>query len=102
MYMLEWAQRSRTGISYFVSLGNQTDISEAEVLGFLAEDPTTEVIFVYLESVSDGARFLDLVLRAARRKSVIFLKGGLGKKGSEAAKTHTGSSRGRPTSSRPR
>jgi len=91
MYMLEWAQRSRTGISYFVSLGNQTDVSEAEVLEFLADDPTTGVIFVYLESVSDGQRFLELVPKATRRKPVIFLKGGLGKKGSEAARTHTGS-----------
>jgi len=91
MYMLEWAQRSRTGISYFVSLGNQTDVSEAEVLDFLADDSATGVIFVYLESVSDGQRFLDLAPRATKRKPVIFLKGGLGKKGSEAAKTHTGS-----------
>ena len=91
MYMLEWAQRSRTGISYFVSLGNQADVSEAEVLEFLADDPATGVIFVYLESVSDGQRFLELVPKATRRKPVIFLKGGLGKKGSEAARTHTGS-----------
>ncbi len=90
MYMLEWAQRSRTGISYFVSLGNQADVSEAEVLDFLADDPTTEVIFVYLESVSDGRRFLEKVPKATKRKPVIFLKGGLGEKGSEAAKTHTG------------
>jgi acetate---CoA ligase (ADP-forming) len=91
MYMLEWAQRSRTGISYFVSLGNQADVSEAEVLEFLADDPATGVIFVYLESVSDGERFLELVPRTTARKPVIFLKGGLGKKGSEAARTHTGS-----------
>ncbi len=91
MYMLEWAQRSRTGISYFVSLGNQADVSEAEVLDFLAGDPGTGVVFVYLESVSDGQRFLDLVPNATRRKPVIFLKGGLGKRGSEAARTHTGS-----------
>lgn len=91
MYMLEWAQRSSTGISYFVSLGNQTDVSEAEVLDFLADDAATGVIFVYLESVSDGQRFLELVPHVTRRKPVIFLKGGLGKKGSEAAKTHTGS-----------
>jgi acetyl coenzyme A synthetase (ADP forming)-like protein len=91
MYMLEWAQRSRTGIRYFVSLGNQADVSEAEVLDFLAGDPGTGVIFVYLESVSDGQRFLDLVPDVTRRKPVIFLKGGIGKKGSEAAKTHTGS-----------
>jgi acetate---CoA ligase (ADP-forming) len=89
--MLEWAQRSRTGISYFVSLGNQVDVSEAEVLEFLADDPSTTVIFVYLESVSNGRRFLELVPKATSKKPVIFLKGGLGKKGSEAARTHTGS-----------
>jgi acetyl coenzyme A synthetase (ADP forming)-like protein len=91
IYMLEWAQRSMTGISYFVSLGNQADVSEAEVLEFLADDAATSVIFVYLESVSDGQRFLELVPKATKRKPVIFLKGGLGKKGSEAARTHTGS-----------
>ncbi|HUK75754.1 MAG TPA: CoA-binding protein, partial [Nitrososphaerales archaeon] len=91
MYMLEWAQRSRTGISYFVSLGNQADVSEAEVLEFLADDPATGVVFVYLESVSDGGRFLEAVPKTTARKPVIFLKGGLGTKGSEAARTHTGS-----------
>ena len=91
MYMLEWAERSRTGISYFVSLGNQADVSEAEVLEFLAEDPKTGVVFVYLESVSDGQMFLDKVPKATRIKPVIFLKGGMGKKASEAAQTHTGS-----------
>ena len=91
MYMLEWAQKSRTGISYFVSLGNQADVSEAEVLEFLADDAATSVIFVYLESVGDGQRFLELVPKATKRKPVIFLKGGSGKKGSEAARTHTGS-----------
>ena len=70
MYMLEWAQRSRTGISYFVSLGNQVDVSEAEALEFLANDAATGVIFVYIESVSDGSRFLELVPKATKRKPV--------------------------------
>lgn len=91
MYMLEWAQRSKSGISYFVSLGNQCDVSESEVLDFLADDPLTRVAFVYLESVKDGGTFLRLVPRAAALRPVIFLKGGMGKRGSEAAKTHTGS-----------
>ncbi len=91
VYMLEWAQRSRTGISYFVSLGNQADVSESDAMEFLAADPSTSVIFVYLESVSDGKKFLELVPEATKRKPVIFLKGGLGKKASEAARTHTGS-----------
>lgn len=90
MYMLQWAQRSKTGISYFVSLGNQADVRESEVLEFLADDVSTSVIFVYLESVSDGQRFLERVPKVTKRKPVIFLKGGLGKKGSEAAQTHTG------------
>jgi acetate---CoA ligase (ADP-forming) len=89
-YMLEWAQRSGTGISYFVSMGNQADITEAEVLDFLADDAATGVVFVYLESVRDGQRFLELVPRVTKKKPVVFLKGGLATKGSEAARTHTG------------
>lgn len=37
-YMLNWAQKSRTGISFLVSLGNQTDIKEFEVIDYLSKD----------------------------------------------------------------
>ncbi|MEM3227212.1 MAG: CoA-binding protein, partial [Thermoplasmata archaeon] len=40
-YMLDWAQRTKTGLSYFVSLGNQTDINEIDIFEFLADDINT-------------------------------------------------------------
>jgi acetyl coenzyme A synthetase (ADP forming)-like protein len=91
VYMLNWAQRTRTGLSYFVSLGNQADVSETDVFQFLADDLETRAIFSYLEGVADGGKFLDIVPDVAKRKPLVFLKGGIGKGGAEAAKTHTGS-----------
>lgn len=91
VYMLNWAQLTRTGISHFVSLGNQTDITETEVYDYLVHDPETRAVFTYLEGVADGQRFLDTVPNIAVRKPLVFLKGGVGKSGADAVRTHTGS-----------
>jgi acetyl coenzyme A synthetase (ADP forming)-like protein len=90
-YMLDWAQRTRTGISFLVSMGNQADVKEYEVIDYLSKDPETKAIFVYLEGVSDGEKFIQTVPDATQRKPVIFIKGGATSKGAEAVKTHTGS-----------
>ncbi|BCU66750.1 acetyl-CoA synthetase [Sulfolobales archaeon HS-7] len=91
VYMLNWAQRARLGVSYFVSLGNQSDISETDVFEYLANDIETKAIFSYLEGVKDGSSFLTNVPNVTRKKPIVFLKGGIGKRGAEAVKTHTGS-----------
>ncbi|EZQ11061.1 acetyl CoA synthetase [Candidatus Acidianus copahuensis] len=90
-YMLDWAQRTRTGISFLVSMGNQSDVKEYEVIDYLSRDPETRAIFVYLEGVSDGEKLLDTLPEVVQRKPVIFIKGGTTGKGAEAVKTHTGS-----------
>ena len=91
VYMLNWAQKNRIGISYMVSLGNQADVKEYEVIDYLSKDPETKAIFVYLEGVSDGNSFLETLPDATSRKPVVFLKGGTTSNGAAAAKTHTGS-----------
>ncbi|MGC9105028.1 MAG: acetate--CoA ligase family protein [Thermoprotei archaeon] len=91
VYMLEYARKSRMGVSYMVSLGNQADVKEYEVLDYLAKDSMTKAVFVYLEGVSDGEKFLDVLTEASLKKPVVFLKGGKTSQGSKAAKTHTGS-----------
>ncbi|MGC8630439.1 MAG: acetate--CoA ligase family protein [Thermoplasmata archaeon] len=90
-YMLDWAQRTKTGLSYFVSLGNQTDINEIDIFEFLADDINTSSIFTYLEGVADGTRFLSTVPDITAKKPIIFIKGGTGKYGAQAVQTHTGS-----------
>lgn len=91
VYMLNWAHRTRTGLSYFVSLGNECDIKETEVYRYLADDETTKAIFSYNEGISDGKSFLEYVPEVAAKKPIVFLKGGIGTRGAEAVKTHTGS-----------
>ncbi|MEM4080568.1 MAG: CoA-binding protein, partial [Metallosphaera sp.] len=83
-YMLNWAQRSRTGISFLVSLGNQSDVREYEIIDYLSRDPETKAIFVYIEGISDGEKFLQTMPDATSRKPVIFIKGGATAQSAEA------------------
>ena len=91
VYMLNWAQESNVGISYFISLGNQADVDETDALQFLSSDVETRAVFSYLEGVSSGDKFLSVIPDVTKRKPVIFLKGGIGKTGAAAVKTHTAS-----------
>jgi len=90
-YMLNWAQKTKTGLSYFFSMGNQTDINEIDIFEFLANDVSTRAIFTYIEGVADGERFLKEVPDIIEKKPIVFIKGGTGKSGAQAVKTHTGS-----------
>ncbi len=91
VYMLNWAEASKTGISYFVNLGNQSDVDEVDVFQFLANDIETRAIFSYTEGISSGEKFLNYVPDITRKKPIVFLKGGISSKGAAAVKTHTGS-----------
>ncbi len=91
VYMLDWAHRTRTGLSYFVSLGNEANITETDIYEYLSNDFSTRAVFSYIEGVADGKRFLNEVPDIATKKPLVFLKGGTGRKGSQAVKTHTAS-----------
>jgi len=77
--------------SKVISYGNAFDLNEADYLEYLADDPDTKVIAVYVEGVKQGRRFLEVVRRTSKLKPVIIWKGGLTKTGSRAASSHTGS-----------
>lgn len=91
IYMLDWAHRTRTGLSYFVSLGNESNITETDIYEYLSNDFSTRAVFSYVEGVADGSRFINKVPDIVARKPLVFLKGGTGGKGSQAVKTHTAS-----------
>lgn len=82
------------GFSYFISMGNKTIIDECDALEFLAQDPHTNVIAMYLEDVKDGVRFKRVLTETVRKKPVVILKSGATKEGSKAAVSHTGSMMG--------
>lgn len=89
--VLDLAVGRNVGFSKFVSLGNQADVSESDILEFLADDPSTRVILGYVESIEDGRRFLRAARKATVRKPVIVLKAGATASGARAASSHTGS-----------
>ncbi|MBW1998929.1 MAG: CoA-binding protein [Deltaproteobacteria bacterium] len=73
------------------SIGNKCDLNENDLLEYFAEDDQTHVISMYLESISDGSRFVRLARHVTPRKPVILLYGGRTGAGAQAAKSHTGS-----------
>jgi acyl-CoA synthetase (NDP forming) len=79
------------GFSTFVSYGNRADIGEIELLRYLAADPATDVVAMYLESISDGRAFLEAAAAVSREKPFIIIKAGKSRAGERAAGSHTGS-----------
>lgn len=80
------------GIRYskVISFGNAFDLNEADFFEYLAEDPDTKIITVYLEGVKQGPRFLELVRNTLKVKPVLIWKAGHTTAGRGAASSHTG------------
>lgn len=88
--ILDWSLDNAIGFSKFVSLGNKVDLTETEMLEFLAQDDETRVIMGYLESVADGRRFMEVAREVTRVKPVVLVKSGITTAGARAASSHTG------------
>ncbi|MET9069550.1 bifunctional acetate--CoA ligase family protein/GNAT family N-acetyltransferase [Streptosporangium sandarakinum] len=69
------AQRGM-GISSFVSAGNRADVSGNDLLQYWEEDPATDVILLYLESLGNPRKFARLTRRISRRKPIVVVKSG--------------------------
>ncbi|MHA6267381.1 bifunctional acetate--CoA ligase family protein/GNAT family N-acetyltransferase [uncultured Aliiroseovarius sp.] len=86
----DWAGPHHSGFSAMVSLGNSTDVDFGDTLDYLANDPKTDAVLLYIEGIKDAPNFMSALRRAARLKPVVVLKSGRHAAGSEAAHTHTG------------
>jgi acetyltransferase len=88
--VMDWAAGSGVGFSRIVSLGNQVDVTSAEMLTEIGGDGHTRVITGYMEGVDDGRAFIEAAERVSRRLPVVFLKAGKGSSGAKAVASHTG------------
>ncbi|MBN1376653.1 MAG: acetate--CoA ligase family protein [Dehalococcoidia bacterium] len=79
------------GLSAIVSVGNKADVSEIDLLDYLAADDQTRVIMMYIEGVTHGEKFVDALNRTTKKKPVVVVKSGRSKRGAMAAASHTGS-----------
>lgn len=88
-FLIDIMTHAAMGISKACSIGNKADVDECDILEYLIDDPDTGTIGLYLESIPNGRRFMDLCRRSG--KPIVVLKGGKSTKGAEAAWSHTAS-----------
>jgi acetyltransferase len=92
--IVDISSNKKIGFSKIISVGNAVDIDEADVLEYLADDENTKAIFLYLEGISDGKKFIEKAAKAAQKKPVFIIKGGKNEESTKAVKSHTGSMAG--------
>ena len=88
--LIDWSMDQGFGFSRLISLGNQADVSETDMLSVVADDEHTKVLTLYLENVSDGARFIEEAKAVVAKKPIVALKVGRSASGQKAAASHTG------------
>ena len=81
----------KVGFSHLVSLGNEADVTETDVIAYLAEDPNVNVIAAYVEAIRDGQKFIEVARQVSRKKPIVLLKAGRTDAGARAVSSHTGS-----------
>ncbi len=89
---LRWAFLARDlPVSYSVSTGNEAVLNLADFIDFLADDPVTRVIAVYVEQIRHPEAFLAAASRArARGTPVLMVHPGRSSRAKAATSSHTG------------
>lgn len=89
--LIQQITKAGLGMSSFASIGNKADISGNDLLQYWEQDPDTDVILMYLESVADPRAFARIARRVSKSKPVIAVKSGRSAAGARAAASHTAS-----------
>ncbi|HWR64860.1 MAG TPA: acetate--CoA ligase family protein [Bellilinea sp.] len=79
------------GFSVVATLGNEADVTETDMIEFLAADERTKVITSYVEAITDGQRFIQVARKVSPHKPIVMLKAGRTSAGARAVSSHTGS-----------
>jgi acetyltransferase len=92
--ILDWSTEAEVGFSSVVSLGSMLDVGWGDLIYHLGDDPKTESIVIYMESVGDARAFLSAAREVALTKPIIVIKPGRTAQAAKAAASHTGSMTG--------
>ena len=89
--ILDWAAHEDVGFSAIVSLGSMLDVGWGDVIDYLGDDPNTDSIVIYMETIGDARAFLSAAREVALTKPIIVIKPGRTAQAAKAAASHTGS-----------
>jgi acetyltransferase len=88
--ILDWSFRENVGFSAFVSIGSMLDLDWGDMIEYLGDDPRTDSIVLYMESIGNARSFLSAARDVAQSKPIIVIKAGRTQAAAEAAASHTG------------
>jgi acetyltransferase len=88
--ILDWSFRENVGFSSFISIGSMLDVSWGDLIYYLGDDPATNSIVIYMESIGDARSFLSAAREVALSKPIIVIKAGRTEAAAQAAISHTG------------
>ena len=92
--VLDWSFSEKVGFSAFISIGSMLDVDWADLISYLGDDPNTNSIVIYMESIGDTRAFMSAAREVARRKPICVIKAGRTAAAAAAAASHTGSMTG--------
>ncbi|WP_435332810.1 acetate--CoA ligase alpha subunit [Haloarchaeobius sp. TZWWS8] len=88
--VLDWANDQDIGFKDVVSLGNKAVLDETDFVRSWGDDPDTDVVLGYLESIRDGREFIEVARETTQDTPVVVVKSGRTDAGAKAASSHTG------------
>jgi acetyltransferase len=68
--ILDWAKSRGIGFSRFISLGDSADVDFGDVLDYLASDPDTHAVLLYMEDIRHARKFMSAARRGAQQADV--------------------------------
>jgi len=101
--LFDWSKTAGLGFSDFITLGNKADINENDILEYFQENclncnqlqkieglSGSRPIGMYLESIADGPKFLEITKRISKTDPIFILKPGKSEAAASAMHSHTG------------
>ncbi|MFM7450790.1 MAG: bifunctional acetate--CoA ligase family protein/GNAT family N-acetyltransferase [Leptolyngbyaceae cyanobacterium] len=93
--ILDWSLTEHVGFSAFISIGSMLDVGWGDLIDYLGDDPHTQSILLYMESVGDARSFISAAREVALSKPIIVIKAGQTEVAARASASHTGALTGR-------
>jgi acetyltransferase len=89
--VLDWSLQEKVGFSAFVSIGSMADVNWGTLIDYLGNDPNTQSLLLYMETIGDARAFMTAAREVALEKPIIVIKAGRSLAAAKAAASHTGS-----------
>jgi acetyltransferase len=89
--VIQYSFEEYLGFSNFVSIGNKSDVDDADLIEYFYKDPNTKCIMLYIESLKDARKFFQVARKVVPEKPIVAFKSGYTEEGAKATSSHTGS-----------